>query len=276
MSKMNLRFRTVIMILVTGIYAGCSSEPKVNELQITSDPQVELERVDQNLKNAQAAQIDVLSPKNFIAAKDSWQNAVKARSENKDQKKILHEISVSQAYLDKAVEVSKVSRQVLSGPIEARRDAQSAKVNKYFLKEMTEADKNLRAVTRRIEENDTASAVAQSEALESKYRDLELKSIKREYLDGPQLAIQQAIKEDAKKLTPQTLTLTEKKYSDDEHLIERNRHNQAIVEKASEDANLAAHRLLKIVRNAKGSKAKNPEELALQNEYNELNGHSTN
>ena len=82
--------------------------------------------------------------------------------------------------------------------------------------------------------------------------------------------MQEATKEGAAKLTPETLAWANKRYAEDLSVIENNRHNSELVNKASADANQSATRLLKMVRNAKGSSAKNPEQMAKQIEKNEL------
>ncbi len=258
----------LVLVLTLTIY-GCSSEPKITELALTADPQVELDRVNQNIKHAEQNQVDVLSPKNFEAAKESWNKAVKARSNNSAQKDILHQIAVSQAYLDKANTVADVSHQILKGPIAARQDALTAMANLNFPKEMAIADDSFKNLTKQIENNDTSGAESKSTGIESKYRDIEINSIKKEKLGAAQATLDQAIKEGAKKLTPETLTLTEKQLAQDEATIMSDRHNTVAVNNASMNSVAAAQRLIKMVRNAKNSTAKKPEDLAKQIEKNE-------
>ena len=162
--------------------AACSTEPKVNELKNTSDPQVELDLVDSNIKQAVNHQVDVLSPKNFEAAKHARDLAVEGRARNKDQKYVLHKIALSQAYLDKANDITDVSNQILKGPIEARHDALMAKSEKYFPNETKSADKDFKKLTAQVENNDTSGAEVNRGALETEYRKIEINSIKRDKL----------------------------------------------------------------------------------------------
>ena len=53
-------------------------------------------------------------------------------------------------------------------------------------------------------------------------------------------------------------------------MIESHRHDQMETDKASNDATVSSDRLLKMVRDAKGAKGKNPEDIAKQIESNEI------
>jgi outer membrane protein OmpA-like peptidoglycan-associated protein len=258
------------IMMATAAIVACSSEPKVNELKKTTDPQVEFDRVDGNIRQAQSQQVDILSPKNFEAATRARTKASEARAANKNQEVVLHDLAVAQTYLDKANGVANIAIQILKGPSEARQDAMTAKAGTYFPKETLVADKTFKKLTEQIEDNDISIAESKRGSLEASYRDLELRSIKKEKL-GPAISnIEDAIKEGAKKLTPETLAWAQTKYAADEAIIEKNRHKTAEINQASADATASASRLLKMVRYAKGSTAKNPEELAKQRELGEL------
>lgn len=154
--------------------------------------------------------------------------------------------------------------------VEARHDAIAANAKDLYPKELEQADLNLRSVTSKIEKNDTSVSQANITKLEDSFRKVEMDSIKKEKLGPAQTVMQEATKEGAAKLTPETLAWANKRYAEDLSVIENNRHNSELVNKASADANQSATRLLKMVRNAKGSSAKNPEQMAKQIEKNEL------
>ena len=104
----------VSLILTSAVLISCSSDLKVAELPNSADPQTQLDIIDNNLQIAQNNQVDVLSPNSFSAAKDSRNKAVESRASNKDQKTVLHQISVAQADLDKATATAKISKQILA------------------------------------------------------------------------------------------------------------------------------------------------------------------
>jgi outer membrane protein OmpA-like peptidoglycan-associated protein len=268
MSIINLRIS--IWALAFASFVACSTEPQVNEFNQNTDPQVELERVDRNINQAKAHQVDVLSPQNYEHAIEAWNKAVKARSKNADQTQILHHIAVAQAYLDQAQMAANVSHQLLKGPISARLDALAARAQVHAAKNIDQADKELKDLTEQIESNNTSNAESKSAGLEIKYREIELQSIKKEKLGMAQAYMQQAIKEGAPKLTPETLVWAQKQLANDEAIITADRHNMTEVNKASANAIASAQRLIKMVRSAKNSTAKNPEDRARQLEKNEL------
>ena len=241
---------------------ACSSKPPVTELAITADPSVELNRVDNEIVQAVENQVDVLAPKNFSKATASLNEARTAREKNKTQKQILHHIAVAQAYLKKANEVAEVSNQVMPGVVRERRGAISAQAPQHWAREFAAIDDDLRDVTEEIESNDTEDAVKSRAKLETRYSHLELKSVLKASLGNAKSEVEQAIKEGAKKFTPQTLAWAEKRLAEDEATITNNRHDLAEREKASADANAASQRLLAMVRQAKSSSEQTPEQLA--------------
>lgn len=260
MKEIKLSASIFALILATAAIMACGSDPKYAELPLTADPQVELDRVATNMSQAQSHQVDMLSPKNFEAAKKSWDKAVAGRAANKDQRDILRNIALAQAYLDKANAVANVASQLLPGPIQARKDALQANSIRYFPAETSKADQQFKKLGDQIEENDTSGAESHRAALEAEYRDVELKSIKKEKLGPAQASIEEAVKEGAKKLTPQTLAWANQHLADDEKTIETQRHNPTEINRASEDATESANRLVKMVRDAKNSTGIAPRE----------------
>lgn len=263
------KLKTLICALSIAAFASCAAEPKLNELPPNSDPQVELNRVNENLKLAQDKQVDILSPKNFEKAEKARDQAVEARSKNKDQKTILHNIAVAQGYLDEAQATANIGGQLLEKPLQARKAALAAHADSNFSKEMKSADADLRDLTEKIENKNTDVAAKKSDSIAKMYQDLELKSVKKDKLGVAFSNLEQAKKEGAKKLTPETLSITEKQISSDEAAITNNLGNPEAINQASARATGASERLLRMVRTAKTAGATNPEELAKQVERNE-------
>lgn len=248
--------------LLASFVVACSSAPPVNELAINSDPNQEINRIDAALKDASGMQVEVLSPTNYESARKYLLQAVTDRDKNKDAQVVLHDLSVSQAYLDKANEAAKVSTEVLHGVTAERQNAIKADAPKYFPAEFAAADNELKSVTKRVEDNKTDAAEKSRGSLSARYNDLELQAIRKMKLGEARVNEGQAIKEGAKKMSPETLAWAQKKINDDDGIIISDRHNQEAVERASQDAKAASERLLKIVRMAKNSKNETPEQRA--------------
>ena len=266
----SIQIKLALSILAAACFVACSTEPQVTELANSADPQTEITRVDHNTNAAISNQVDILSPRNFNSAQTYLSKAIKSRSQNGDQKVTLHNLAVAQAYLDKANSTAGVSQQILNEALTARHDALTAFAVKNYPSEMSSADNQLKIITEQIENNDTSNAELKKSSFVSTYRDLEMKSIKKEKLGNAQLLIEQSIQEGAKKLTPETLSWAQKEFSASNEIMTANRHNTSEINKAGLRADNAANRLLKMVRNAKNSTAKNPEDLAKLAEKNEL------
>lgn len=256
------------VVLAALTLVSCASEPKITELSATANPQVELDNVNLKIQQAEAQQVDILSPKNFGLAKEYSAEAAEARSDNDDQKSVLHKISLSQHYLEKASGVSNVAKQLLAAPVKARQQALVAKSNEYYPKELDKIDRDFSKLTRQIEDNDTSDAEKMSAGFESRYRDLELMAIKKDKLGYAQTTIETAKNEGAKKLVPETLQQAERTYTDSEAIITSDRYNVAAINGAGVAATTSANRLLRMVRTAKGSTAMKPEDFAKQSEKN--------
>ncbi len=250
--------------------ASCSSDPKVTELSRTSDPQVELDKINSQITDGREAQLDILAPYNFDQAVQARDKAVEARTRNKDQATVLHRIAIAQSFLDEAEKAGKASSIVIKPIIDARHDALVAKAPSISPDAMKDADETFLRYTRRIEKGDTNAADDHKLALETTYRDIEIKAIKKERLGPAEAQIKQAITEDAKKLTPETLSWAQQKFAESDALISAQRHDAGEVARAQREANAASARLIKMVRSAKGSTSKNPEDLAKQKEASEI------
>lgn len=264
MMKSNSR----LFIFAAVALMACSSKPTVSELPNTADPNQELSRVEDNFKAAEERQANVLSPTNFDKAMKSLETAREYRSQNKPQKEVLRQIALSQAYLDKADAVTVRANEVLPQVILQRQNAIKAEVPKYYSKEFGEVDDDLRDATEDLESNSTSEANQAKASLADRYNKLELQAIVKTRLGDARSKVDQATREGARKLTPDTLVWAHKKINNDERIIVSDRHNSESVEKASQDANQAAERLLAMVREAKSSAQLTPEQLARRREQN--------
>lgn len=261
MIKLATIIGTIFLIL-----SSCSSELKVKEYSENADPKMELERVNENINQAQEKQADILSPKYFTDAKSSRDKAVDLRSKDKDKNQVLHRLAIAQANLDKANEIVNNTSPLLKGPLTARQEAIDARATILYPKEFEKNDKQFAKLAKQVDKGDTKNIEKKRDKIEVTYRELELNSIKKEKLGAAKETIEVALKEGARKMTPITLARTEKIYSDNEGIIENKRHDTTVINKASEETIAAANRLLRMVREAKELSTKKPEELARQAE----------
>jgi len=250
--------------------AACSSEPSVSELPITTDPNLEISKIEQNLVQAQAEQVDVLSPANYKNAKEALQKAKDDQGKNKDQRIVLHDIALAETYLDQAIDKARVATQVMPEVVAERKNAVTAEAFKWDRKEFEIADSALKDATKDIEKGKLKTAEKIRGKLARAYNQIELTAIRAANIGEANNIVEQARNEGAKKFVPHILGSTEKQITADEASIINDRHNSSVIAKASADAKAAASRLLILVREAKKSAQQNPEQLATEFEQRQL------
>lgn len=258
----NLR-KTLLMATVLTAAAACSSGPVVQDYPVTASATEEVTNLENNVKTAQANQVDVLSPKNFKEANEALMDAKEMQAKGKDADKVLHEVAVGNAYLANANAVADVARSNIEDVIAARQAAVTAGAPSYFGKEMKKADEDFKDVTKDIEKNKLSSVAKERGVLQKKYLELELKAIKEKHLGESRNTISLAKKEKAEKFAPRTLAIAEKSYTDTEAYITANRHNTIAIEARAAETKQAAMHALNINRTAKGTDKTSSEETAL-------------
>jgi len=142
--------KSLLLATVLTAAAACSSGPVVQDYPVTANAQEEVTNLENNIKTAQANQVDVLSPKNFKEAHEALDDAKKMHSKGKDTNKVLHEVAVGNAYLANANAVADVARGNIEDVISARQAAIAAGASSYFCKEMKKADENFKDVNEDI------------------------------------------------------------------------------------------------------------------------------
>lgn len=255
--------KSLMLATVLTAVAACSSDPVVQDYPVTANAQEEVTNLENNIKTAQANQVDVLSPKNFKEAHEALEDAKKMHSGGKDANKVLHEVAIGNAYLNSANAVADVARGNIEDVIAARQAAISAGAPSYFSKEMNRVDQDFRDVTKDIEKNKLSSATKERKELQERYLELELKAIKEKHLGESKNTISLARKEKAEKFAPRTLAIAEKSLVDTEAFITANRHNTAAIESRAAETKEAAMHALNINRTAKGTDKVSSEETAL-------------
>lgn len=271
----NLKITQFFPIFLIAGLSACSTAPSIQEFPDTASPRDEVTRFDADLTAAIAAQVNVLAPSSFGEAENSLKAAKKSldrQSESRDSKQTLHEVAVGRAWLNRSQEFARLAHANIEDVIVARNDALSANAPRLFGDDFKSADDSLRDVTSDIEKNNISSAKENRAALQLRYLDLELRSIKQTQLGQARETIKQATKEGAKEYAPRSLSQAEKSVQDADAYITANRHDSGQLAIKSGEARKSADHLLKITRTSKGGKKLTSEEAALQmeNEQNKV------
>jgi len=255
---------TSILSALLFLSISCAHEPAIQDLPATADPADEVAKLEQELNESVADQIDVLAPTNYSQAQEYLKDAKEDVKDHDDAKDILRKVATGKAYLAKAREFAKVSQSNMSEVVVARKLALTEGAKDAFGSEFRAADKDLTSVTSDIEENKTDKAAKERTAILATYLDLEVRAIRRSALNAVQGKINQAKKDDAEDWAPQSLTAAEKSHKDADNFIIANRHDKAQIKELSDQAMAAADKLILINKEARSGTKATGEQAALK------------
>jgi outer membrane protein OmpA-like peptidoglycan-associated protein len=238
----------------------------VQDFPDTANPRDEIAKLDKDVKESQANQVDVLSPYNFKKANESLNEAKNKLDMQKSDKVILHSVAEARAYLDQSTRFAILSHANIEEVIVARHLAIQTGAPNLFSKDFAIAERDLKEITSDIEKNKLEKAEKDRVSLQLKYLDLELQSIKQTSLGEARSTIDHAIKEDAIKFAPQNLALAQKSVQETDAFITANRHSTDQINVRANEARQNANHLLAITRDSKNHNKDSSEDRAIQRE----------
>jgi OOP family OmpA-OmpF porin len=238
--------------------AKCKAEPFQTPESIT----LQIDWLENDLRNSRNAQVDILSPKAFAEAEELLNDAKKRLERGDKQSKILEKIAGAQDQLRRAKEVSQVARKELSQVIKARELAREAGATNYE-KEYAEVEEDFLELTEAIEKAKIERAQKKAPEVMEQYRQLELRAIKEQTLGEARKLIAQAEDEGAKKLAPNTYAEAQKKLLEVDEFITKNPYQKLKIHNMADEALLQAGRLLQVTRQSKTIKTMKPEMVTL-------------
>lgn len=270
MKSLSSSKRNLILATILTTVSACSSGPVVQDFPNTANPTEEIANLENEVTQAQANQVDVLSPRNFEEAHEALSDARKMNSKGKDAEDTLHKVAIGNAYIRDANSVAEVARNNAWEVIKARESAIAAGAPNYFGKQFEEADQDFKDLTEDIEKNKLSSVPKERAELQKQYLDLELMSIKEKHLKNSREGIKTAKSEKALKFAPRTLAIAEKNYADTEAFITANRHNTTAIKARANDTWASVEHAININRISQNQKNLPPEELALMIEQEKM------
>jgi outer membrane protein OmpA-like peptidoglycan-associated protein len=115
--------KKIIVALLFGVLAACSSKPPKADIPATASPEDELGRFDEAIEDASVRNIDVLAASDFKQAVKWRDEAREDMSHARSQQEVLEDIRVGRGYLNRANSVPPSHEARASGLFEARRAA---------------------------------------------------------------------------------------------------------------------------------------------------------
>lgn len=248
-------------LLVSAVIVGCASKPPQYEnISSSANPSTEIERTEEMLREARERQVDVLSPDNYADAKKALEKAKKKRHSGASNDKVLTEVAYARGWLDEANAKSQITDTALTDIRDARAGALRAGAPQMFSSEWDKYEKELKSVTSSLEKGNLNPAEKKGNDLVTRYRDLEIKSVRQAQLGEAEKALEAARKDDAVKKAPKTYEMASVKFRNAERIIERDPRNIEVIREASQSADMEARHLTEVMGKVK---AGNTEALVL-------------
>ena len=259
--KKKFRIISVITLLsFLGIFSAGKS--KAEPFQTPESLTLQIDWLENDLRNSRNVQVDILSPNAFAEAEELLKDAKKRLDRGDKQSKILEKIAGAQDQLKRAKEVSQRARKELSQVIKSRELARAAGATSYE-KEYAAVEKEFLELTEAIEKDKIERAQKNGPKVSEQYRQLELRAIKEQTLGEARKLIAQAEKEGAKKLAPNTYGEAQKKLLEVDEFITKNPYQKLKIHNMAAEALLQAGRLLQVTRQSETIKTMKPEMVTL-------------
>ena len=190
-------------ILIVVSVASCSS-PRQAELASGNDPKQAITEVTKIMQAAQQDQVDVLADESYTKGRDYLADATRGLKQGDASEEVLQNAAIAKAFFEDA-KATAISRQALASRIlEARASALAAGVRKSdaLVESLIDIDDDLKSETKRFSR---ALSPEDFSEFQRKYLALEVQAVQFSQLSGTKQAIEQAMKNDADDLAPETL-----------------------------------------------------------------------
>jgi OOP family OmpA-OmpF porin len=192
------------------------------------------------LDKARTEQVDALAPKNFAAAVEAHDAAVKDAARGRNADKVRARVQEGEAALRRATAAAAAARQLLGSVIKAREDALAAESPKFASQAWQKAAERFREAMEENEQNDAKNSQRRAAEAEVLLREAELIAIKGGILDEARALIARADEAKVGKLAPRSLQAAKRYLAEAEQEIQRNRYDVAQPRKLAAQARYEA------------------------------------
>lgn len=246
------------------MFTACASKPDRRYVYApTANAADEIRILKGEMKRTESEQIAFFAPDSFEQAAKHADKAQAMQEKGKSNGEVLEELGVARSYYEQARRVADRSLQALPDVAESRERALIAGAARYHRADLMKTDKDLMKVTKGFEKKTPEVSQKERGQLQSAYSNLELASIKSSRLGDAFANIDGAKKMGAAKYAPRTLMSAQSSLRNAEMTINSDRHNDALVSAAQEDAEKESRKLLKVTEISRKSGQAGNELLAL-------------
>lgn len=248
-------------IMIVAVLASCSSLRKA-ELAAGDDPEKVIAEVVRVMATAQQDQLDVLADEAFSQGRLYLDEAKRGLKQGDLKETIVGNAAIAKAFFQDAGKTAK-SRESFAGRIiTARASALSAGVRKSaaLVESMMKIDEDLKSETKQFSRSLSPEDFAE---IQKQYLVLEAKAVQFSKLNGANLAINQAIEDDADDLAPKSLRTASLDYKTAMNMIAQSPRSPDIYSKSVNAALTSATQLFDVMNVITGAKG-TPENIAVQ------------
>lgn len=242
------------------IMAACAT-PRP-EIVTSVQPQQLVAQLEADLKTARANQVNILAPRFYNDAQNSFMKASQVMEKGEKISDIIEYVAEGNNSLEKAKEIAQVSRTILARTNEAREKALkvgAAQLGTPFQK----VEEQYMKLTSAIENDNLSYAQKNAAKVQLSFRDLEIMSIKNNILGNVRKIMAKADAAKVQTLSPSAYTDAVKALNEADAYIDRDPYETEGINQRAAQAELMAKRLLAIHDASKKFQEMSPEESAI-------------
>jgi OmpA-OmpF porin, OOP family len=260
----SLLLRVCLLISICLFFAACAGKPEKTFVYApTANSADELQNLKSEMRRTETEQIAFFAPVSYERSVKAWDRAQKKQEKGASNSEVLEELSLSRSYFEQARGVADRALQSMPEIAEARERALMAGASRYHRSDLEDADEDLIKITKSFEKKNPDVSMKDRTRLQSRYSSLELRSIKASRLGDTVSNIEAAEKMGAAKYAPRTLASAHQKLNSAELTINADRHNDAVVSVAQDEAFRESLKLLRVNELSKKSGSAGNEPMAL-------------
>ena len=252
--------------------AGCVQSPMngstaaIDENKAMMENPVEMvNQLSSDIAEARMAQLNILAPGGFKKSESAFFDAQKDLEKGNEINDIRKAVKASRAYLQQSREIAKIARTTLTDTLKAREMARSAGATK-FEDEYRRVENDFLNLTRAIERDNLSYAQNNRGKVIERYRELEVRAIKKETIGEVRGLIARAEAVDAQKIAPRSYDQAVEQLNDTDAFISANPYAKEKMHAMAAEALFKANRLVVITEQSNRIKTIPPEAIALMME----------
>ncbi|MGD9308393.1 MAG: OmpA family protein [Desulfosarcina sp.] len=257
---MGKQFSFLVMGLFFFLVSACATT--TSELVPTGNPGELVGQLEADLATARANKVDVLSPGLFDDAESAFMKAKKALDEGAKLSTISNYVSQGNDSLNKAKDISQVSRTILSETNQARDKALNVGADRLGDPYM-DVEKQYLKLTKAIENDNLSYAQKNASKVQAAYRYVEIMAIKDSAIGTARKMMAEAEAAKIPKIAPMAYADASRALSEADAYIDGNPYATEAISQKAAHAEFMARRMMVISENSEMFKGMAPEASAL-------------